>query len=333
MDVLKLVLPALVAATLAGPAGAHVVPIPPSLCSFETIDLALPGARVATVAAVPSAGTGLRIVYDANASTVHACPTAPGAGADCGDSVPYAFVLDASSGSLVLPARFGGLMVSSGDVVLDDVPVALTIGSVTNSVPVTLTSGLAAAGDVVAEGMPLQGLGTWTLVGAVRGAALPPPLTGQPLLLRVRCQPRPVPDRDQFVPPSVVVSLRGRIAPGTIRLHARVAVGQADRPSLARGPVLLAVHLDGATVATAVVPAGLHGTRRRQVGTSGDGRTTVTARGRSLGRLNLTIEVRDVVPPVALTRALVGLTIDTGTLLARGERLFRTAPGGVDLRR
>ena len=97
--------------------------------------------------------------------------------------------------------------------------------------------------------------------------------------------------------------------------------------------MLLAVHVDGATIATAVVSAGLQGSRRRQVGTSDDGRTTVTARGSSTKRLNLTIEMRDVPPPQALrARALVGLTIDTGTLLARGERLFRALPGGRELR-
>src|SRR5262249_17789797 len=159
------------------------------------IDLAAPDARLATSAAVSGAGTRLRIVYDANASVVHACPADADAGKDCGDSVPYDFELDASSGSLVLPARFGGLMESSGDMVLDDLPVAVTLGGVTADVQVTLTTGLAVAGDTVAEGAPLRGLGAWTLVGVLPGDALPPPLTGQALLLRVACQPRPVPDK------------------------------------------------------------------------------------------------------------------------------------------
>jgi hypothetical protein len=334
VDILKIVLPGLMTAVLAGRADAHIVPIPPSLCAFGTIDLAVPAARLTTSAAVPTAGTRLRIVYDANASVVHACPAEAGAGDDCGDSVPYGFELDASSGSLVLPAQFGGLMESSGDMVLDDLPVAVTLGGVTADVPVTLTTGLAAAGDTVAEGAPLQGLGAWTLVGVLSGDALPPPLTGQALLLSVACQPRPVPDKDQFVPPSVVGSLRGQVGPETIRLQARVTVGPADRPALSRGPVVVAVHVDGTTIATAVVASGLHGTRRRQAGTSDDGRTTVTARGRSTKRLNLTIEMHGA-PPLTATsaRALVGVTIDTGSLLARGERLFRAAPDGRALRR
>ena len=151
--------------------------------------------------------------------------------------MPYGFELDASRGSLVLPARFGGLMESSGDMVLDDLPVALTFGGVTASVPVTLTTGLVAAGDTVAEGTPLQELGAWTLVGVLPGDSLPPPLTGQALLLSVACQPRPVPDKDQFVPPSVVGALRGQIGPETIRLRTTVTIGPADRPSPSSTPI------------------------------------------------------------------------------------------------
>ena len=242
MDLLTVVLPVLAAAMLARPADAHIVPIPPSLCSFGTIDLELPAARVTTSAAVPSAATKLRILYDPNASVVHACPTGAGPGSDCGDSVPYGFVLDGSPGALALPSRFSGLMESSGDVVLDDLPVSLTLGAATANVPVTLTTGLVAAGGTVVEGTPLQGLGTWMLVGVIAGDTLPPPLTGQALLLGVACQPRPVPDKDQFVPPSVVGALRGQIGPETIRLRTTVTIGPADRPSFSRGSMLLAVH-------------------------------------------------------------------------------------------
>jgi len=315
-------------------ADAHVVPIPPSLCRAATIDLALPAARIATSAAVPDGAAMLRFVYDANASVVHACATRGDAPADCDGGIPYPFELGGSSGSLALPARFAGLMESSGDVILDELPVALTLGAATASIPVTLTTGLVAAGGVVFEGVPLQGLGTWGLVGVVDGASLPPPLTGESMLLRVGCQPRPVPDRDQFVPPSVVGSLKGQIGPDVIRLRATVTIGPADRPSLSRGPVLLAIRVDGATIATAVVSAGLQGGGRRQVGASDDGGTIVTARGRSSRAVHLTIEVRGAPLPDALpARALVGLTIDTGTLLARGERLFRASAGGRALRR
>ena len=132
------------------------------------IDLELPAARVTTSAAVPSAATKLRIVYDPNASVVHACPTGPDTGSDCGDSVPYGFVLDGSPGALALPSRFTGLMESSGDVVLDDLPVSLTLDAATANVPVTLTTDSWLPGAVV-EGTPLQGLGTWMLVGVIAG--------------------------------------------------------------------------------------------------------------------------------------------------------------------
>ena len=287
MDLLTVVLPVLAAAMLARPADAHIVPIPPSLCSFGTIDLELPAARVTTSAAVPSAATKLRIVYDPNASVVHACPTGPDTGSDCGDSVPYGFVLDGSPGALALPSRFSGLMESSGDVVLDDLPVSLTLGAATANVPVTLTTGLVAAGGTVVEGTPLQGLGTWMLVGVIAGDSLPPPLTGAGAPAR-----RGVPAAAGAGQGPVRPSERRRRAPGTDRSRDDPAPHDGDdrpggsavavaRIDAARGPRRRRDHRDGGRI------GGLQGSRRRQVGTSDDGRTTVTARGRATTRLNL----------------------------------------------
>ena len=78
-------------------------------------------------------------------------------------------------------------MESSGDVVLDDLPVSLTLGAATANVPVTLTTGLVAAGGTVVEGTPLQGLGTWMLVGVIRGqfVAAAPRGAGAPARRRV----------------------------------------------------------------------------------------------------------------------------------------------------
>jgi hypothetical protein len=311
---------------------AHIVPIPPSLCSVDPVDVRLPEAGVVTSATATDGASNIRIVYDANASVVRACPATPGTGGDCDDGARYGFVLDASEGVLGLPARFGGLMESSGDVVLGDVPLSVTFAGETVSVPVTLTTGLVSAGGDVFEGEALEGLGSWSLVGLVAGNVLPPAFGGQAIVLRMACQPRPVPDKDQFVPPSVVTAIRGQVGPDVIRLRASVKVGQADRPGLSR-PFLLAVRLDGATIATAVISGGLQG-RKKLAGTSDDGRTTVTARAFGPSRVALQLEIRTAPPAQALrSRSLVGLTIDTGTLLARGERLFRAAPEGVMLRR
>jgi hypothetical protein len=97
---------------------------------------------------------------------------------------------------------------------------------------------------------------------------------------------------------------------------------------------MLAVRVDDATIATAVVSGGLQGRRRKVTGISDDGRTTITARTTNPTKVILAVDMRDVPPPQALrTRSLVGLTVDTGTLLARGETLFRASPGTRELRR
>ena len=323
---------AILLTTLARTTDAHIVPIPPSLCTINPLDLEAADSGVTASATEP--GTALlRMVYDPNASVVHGCAVSRDAPAQCGDSPPYDFVLDASSGSIALPARFTGLMESDGDLVLDALPVSLTSGATTVTVPVTFTTGLVGAGGKVIEGTPLQGLGSWLLVATVDGEMLPPPFTGHALLLRLACLPRPVPDKDQFVPSSAVTSLKGTIGPAMIRLHATVAVGPADSAALSRGPLLLAVHLDGTTIGTATLSGGLRG-RRRRVGTSDDGRTTVTARTQAAGRLALLIEMHGGdLPAPAGPDALVGLTVDTGVLLARGQRLFRSAPNSRELRR
>ena len=223
-------------------------------------------------------------------------------------------------------------MTAGGDVVLEDVPLTVTLAGEAVTTPVTLTTGLVSAAGQVFEGTPLEGLGSWSLIGLVPGNAVPLAFADQPIVLRVPCQPRPVPDRDQFVRPSVVTSLRGQVGPDAIRLRATVKVGIADRPGLSR-PFLLAVHLDDSTIATAVISGGLQG-RRKLEGLSDDGRTTVRARTSGSSRVALQLEIRSAPSAGVLrSRGLVGLTIDTGTLLARGERLFRVAPEGGALRR
>jgi hypothetical protein len=311
--------------------GAHVVPIPPSVCSFGPLTLQVPGTPV------DGAGVGapgkLRITYDANASEISACALG-GGGSDCGAGVPTPFVLGGIAGSLVLPARFGGVMTSNGDVFVDPVPVTVSVGGVASTVPVAFTTGLVAAHGDVVEGSRLHGLDGWVLVGVVDGAALPSPLDGASLVLTVPCVPRPVPDRDQFGPPSAAGPLRGRIARETTRLRTAVTVGQADRPSFARRATMIVLRVDGSPIAQAVLSGGLHG-RARLVGTSDDGLTTVTVSARTARRFAVDLRMRDAALPRLApgARALVELTIDAGGVLARGETLFHATRSGDALRR
>lgn len=316
-----------------GSASAHVVPIPPAVCSVDPLGLSVPAMGLT---ADPGGEVArLRVLFDANASVIRFCPVVADPGT-CGGPTPWPFTLDGVAGAVVLPARFSAVMTSGGDVVSSAVPVSVTLGSTTVDVSVPFTTGLALADDAVLEGAALQSVGSWSwvLVGVVPGAALPAPFTGHALALTVPCPPRPIPDKDQFVPPSVVQRLAGRIAPAETRLRATVVVGPADRPALAQAPLLLALHVNEATVATGAIPGGLVG-RRHPTGTSADGGTTVMAHRRGPGRLALTIRMRDVnlTPRTPGARALVGLAVQTSGMLARGERLFHADAAGTALDR
>ena len=323
-----------IAALLRGatPASAHIVPIPPSLCGVDPIGLTVPA--MALEGQLTESAGRMRIVFDANASTIRFCPvTADNPGA-CADPAPWPFTLDDVPGTLSLPSRFSAVMTTSGDVAASAVPVTVTLGATTQTVPVTFTTGLALADDTVLEGAPLVGAGSWVLVGVVPGDGLPAPSDGHALALSVPCPPRPVPDKDQFVPASVVRKIAGEVAPGVTRLRFAVALGPADRPALAQGPVLVALHVDDQPIATAAIPA-LVRRPRRATGSSADGRATITLRSRTARRLALSVELHDVALPARGpgVRALVELTIQSPGMLARGERLFHAGADGTSLHR
>src|SRR5262249_37325089 len=150
------------------------------------------------------------------------------------------------------------------------------------------------------EGVPLQGLGSLVLVGALNAAALPPPFAGQSVLLTLSCLPRPVPDKDQFALPLRTTSIAGRLGSRQARIRG-TSDGSFVMPSdFTTGPLLLAVDVGGARVASAVVSGGLRG-RRKVVGKSDDGRATIAVRSerrRGTSRLVLSAEFRGVtVPP------------------------------------
>ena len=321
----------LLLACTALPARAHIVPIPPSLCGVDPIGVTVPAMALE---GEPAGDAGrMRIVFDANASTIRFCPVTAADPGACADPTAWPFTLDGVAGSLTPPARFGAVMTTSGDVVSAAVAVALTLGATSQTIPITFSTGLALADGVVVEGAPLEGAGSWVLVGVVPGDGLPAPFDGHALALRVPCPPRPIPDKDQFVPASVVRHIAGEVAPAGTRLRFNVALGPADRPALAQGPVLLSLHVDDASIATAAIPA-LVG-RRRATGTSDDGRATVTLRSRSARKLALTVDLHDVALPARGpgARALVALTLQSPGMLARGERLFHAGPDGTTLHR
>src|SRR5262249_10677926 len=179
---------------------AHIVPVPPSVCAFQPFALNVPATGVAGDAQAAGPADALRVLYDASASQVQLCPVDPGNPTSCGVAVPRSFSLGAATGTVTLPPIFDGRMLSSGDVTIFDLPVTLTVGTTTTTRRVTLTTGLVSMKGTVAQGTPLQGLGSFTLVGRVDDGVLPAPLADA-MLVTLSCQPRPVPDKTQFLAP------------------------------------------------------------------------------------------------------------------------------------
>ena len=325
---LILLVPFLIASTVRL-AVAHIAPIEPSLCAFEPLDLRVPATGLIGVAATAGPDDMIRTVYDASASQIQLCPADPGDSSTCGPPVPRPFTLGPTTGTIAFPGLFQGGMLSSGDWTIPDVPLAITVGGSTATVPVTLTTGLVTVGGVVAEGAPLQEAASAKLVGVLDGNALPPPLTGQSILMTLSCLPQPFPDEDQFASPLEMASIKGTITSKQAQLRATADItSSSPSPDFVGSPVLLAVDMGGVTIASAVFSTGLHG-RRRLTGTSDDGRSVITVR-QSRTRLVLTLKLRNVTFPPQASGARVPLdvTLDVGGLIGRGEQLFQVSHNG-----
>jgi hypothetical protein len=168
--------------------------------------------------------------------------------------------------------------------------------------------------------------------GSVDGKALPAPATGHPLLLTLSCQPRPVPDKDQFSPPLQLTSVRGQITGTQVKLRAVIGAGQVTLSSLANGPMLVAVDGDSNAIASGIVPALQLRGKRKLVGTSADGSTAITITQPSATRMILTLQMRNpTLPQSGGAPVLVDVTLDGGGHIGRGEQLFRSSRNGKRL--
>src|SRR4051812_39983090 len=87
-------------------AHAHLVPVPPSTCAFDPVEIAAPNDSVIATAAAPTASDVLRIVYD---------PQASQAQFDLRTVPPRAFTVSGSAGTLALPALFVSTLSNAGD--------------------------------------------------------------------------------------------------------------------------------------------------------------------------------------------------------------------------
>jgi hypothetical protein len=304
----------LVALVLAGPVAAHDVPFRTS-CSFEPLAVEFPSLGMTGTGAAPTKADALRLTdattpqsVQFNAATVPARPLA-GLG---------------TSATLQLPAAFAARVLASGDFTAPDVPLLLDVDGTGALVPVTLTTGLAAADGVVAEGTPMSGSGVFALVGVAPVDGLAAPLGGATAVFRLSCTTAPVPDVDKF-PLVELRKLGGRITTKKLRLHGLLDAGSL--PADFAAPALLRVSTGGTTIATVVLPGGLAARGRRTwIGESTDGTQRVTVRLRRKRPTPLyavSLRVDGAVPALPAGRPSVTLTSQVGGIVVRATKAFR----------
>lgn len=318
----------LVLTALAGLLHAHDVPIDPSLCAFEPLEIVAPAISLQAAAAPATDADRFRIVYDPGPSLLQFCGADPADPANgCADTPPRAFSGGGVSGMIDL-SLFQGRMTAAGDIAVASAPMGITVGAQTETVPVALTTGLAVAGTTIAERAPLAADGSFTLVGAATAAALPPPLGGTPFLVRMTCRATPAPDLDQFAGPTTTKSFAGTITASLTRVRAVFRPG-ATTPDFT-APVLVRLTSAGTTVATFHLPGGLTAVGRRKfTGRSADGLGTITVRTMGRGRsykLSLRLPTATA-PATSGKRADAQLTYQVGGLLSRGAHTLRLKRG------
>ncbi|HYR96408.1 MAG TPA: hypothetical protein VEM57_06700 [Candidatus Binatus sp.] len=311
---------------LGGLAHAHDVPINPSRCTFEPVSISAPASGFAATAAPPGAPDTVRIVYDPGMSEAQLCPADPADPQNGCSAVPTAraFSDGGVSGTVKLPL-FQARFLASGDLQAQMVPVDFAVGAQSATVTMPLTTGLVAAGSFVAEGSPMAADGSVMLVGAGMTAALPAPLGGTPILLRMTCTATPAPDRDQFHAATTTKALAGTIRPDRVQVRAKFHPG-AELPALPPDfgvPGVLRLSAGETVIAVAEFPGGLRAQGPRKfVGETPDGKGTVTVRAAGKMRYGLSLRLPSATVPPGAGRTQVQLTYQIGGLLSRATRTF-----------
>lgn len=302
-------------------ASAHIVPIPPSVCAPD-VSFSVPDGPTGA-AAIAGTSDLLRIRFLAAAGEAVFCPadTANPATA-CAAPQSRAFTVGDATGTMSFPSLIAADIFSSGDIESPLVPITFARAGGTLAVPVTLTTGLAAAGGVVVEGASIADFGSFTLVGVTDATAVSPALAGRTLVIRITCRATPAPDIDQFpLLPEAVMS--GTITKRRVSIRAVLPTNPVPSADLAAQPAMVRVRSGDATVGAALLPDGLVLRGRRFTGATSDGRASISIVPRRNGTWIVSVMLQDAtMPPEAGGRALVDLALDVSGMLARGEALF-----------
>jgi len=328
----RLALPILLAAAVAS---AHVIPVCPSTCAFEPIEIDAPDGGISVTAAPPGPSDQFVIKYNPD-------PQAGAAQFDMSAVPPRSFTVDGVNGTLALPAVFNARMTNVGDLVVS-VPVTITLGGTPASVAMTLTTGLAMAGTMMLEGSPIpakdkaaniclcpcltdQSITQFTMVGAVPASGLAAPLAGR-LGVRLSCQTTPAPDRDQFTSATQTTLISARLTAQMLKLRTIFAPGSTETADFPNQPAVVRVHAGDTVVAVVNLPGGLPARGKKAfVGMSADGAAAIGVQVLRKNPLTYFLEVKlrnPVLPQANAGRLDVTFTCEVGGLLSRVEGSLR----------
>ena len=306
---------------------AHIVPVPPSACAFDPVTIEAPGSGVVATAAPAGPTDQFRILYDPQASNVEF---------DLRSVPPRTFAAAGVQGTFALPGIVFATLLSSGDLTADT-SLALTMNGSAVTLPITLTSGLAAAASMVIEGMPIASDGRFALVGVDSDSGLGPPLAGPLLAVRLACQAVPRPDTDQFRLATRTTPVSANLSARTFKLRAIFAPGAMDVPDFPASPALLRASSGDTTIATADLPSGLPARGRQLfIGHGDDGRAALGVRKlQRSGQVVFLLAVKiksPTLPAVTGGPVAVTVTYDVGGLLSRLALPMRVRRHGALLR-
>ena len=292
-------------------AAAHIVPVPPSTCVFDPVTIEAPVSGTVGTAAPPGSADQFRILYD---------PQASQAEFDLQSVPPRTFTAAGIEGTLALPGIVFAALRNSGDLTVAT-SLSFTMNGSTTAVPMTLTTGVAAAAGMVVEGMPIASDGRFALVGIMAPSALGPPLGGALLAVRLACQAVPRPDTDQFRLATRTTPVSATLTARALNLRAIFAPGAMDVPDFPASPALLRASSGNTTITTVDLPSGLPARGRKLfIGRSDDGRAALGVRRlQRSGPVAFLLAVkikRPTLPAVTGGPVSVTVTYDVGGLLS-----------------
>lgn len=295
----------------AAPVRAHDVPVAPSTCTLDTVELGSPALGLSAAVAPPRPDDVLRIAYSVATATAQLQQR---------QVAPRAFSVAGVAGTLAVPQAFDARLTTTGDLTADHVALAVTLGGVAITVPVTLTTGLLAVDGGIVAGEPMTGDGQFALVAVLPAGVLPPPLAAGASVVRLGCPARPVPDLRRFGPAAAVESLAGVAGSSGIALRAVLRGDGVTAAALTAGPAMVRITAGGVPLAAVEFPAGLAG-ERRLVARSAAGDELRLRLGRASARLRISMAGGPL--PALAGGAEIEVTLVAGTTIARGGRPFR----------